>query len=381
MTRGISKRDSAPVVVRETHITSGDRPAVHYIETLKSEGADAEHAGFSATCQNTSLADWVQLIQMGRRDAVIIVRTPDHGEGRLWCKAGDIIDARWGPLTGEDAVYRILSFEIGDVTVDFDMFERPRVIHTSTSGLLLQAAYQKDSVFSEPGALSALAPAPNSAAEGNSTAPQIKPRSLLPEHGRTLKIRLLFSGSAVAAALVVAFWLSSRAGSDASPTARAVPGALAPAAAPIEDFVLHVEAQPEHTEIRLDGTLVATRALDTRLPRDGRLHEVLVSAPGYVSELVTFRDQATIERIALTPIATEPARARFEDTATKARRTQVVRRAPEPAPEETVSPATGGFPPARVTTPAPKPRIQVIDERQPQIQAIDEEQPRIEGIE
>jgi Domain of unknown function (DUF4388) len=379
MARGISKQDSAPVVLRGAHTQSGDVPAVRYMEKLESEGADGQNTGFSATCQNTSLADWIQLIQMGRRDAIIVIRTPDHGDGLLWCRAGDIIDARWDPLTGEEAVYRILSFETGEVAVYFETFERSRAIHTSTTGLLLQAAYRRDSVALHPPASRTLPLPTNSTAAGNSTAPHVHPTPLLPR-GRAPNLRPLLWAGPVTAALGLACWLSLRAGSGASPTALNVRSALVSP----EAFLVHVEAQPDQAEIRLDDQLVATRALTTRLPRDGRLHKVLVSAPGYVPELITFRDQATVEGITLerpAPVAAEAARTRLEDPPSKARRGQAERRAPEPAPVATTRPATAALPPSSMAAPAPRPRIQIIDERQPWIQAIDDVQPRVKSIE
>jgi hypothetical protein len=178
----------------------------------------------------------------------------------------------------------------------------------------------------------------------------------------------------------LACWLSLRAGSGASPTAPNAPGALVPP----EEFLVHVEAQPDQAEIRLDDKLVATRALTTRLPRDGRLHKVLVSAPGYVPELITFRDQATVEGITLerpAPIAAEASRTRLDDPPSKARRGQPERRAAEPAPVAAMRPATPALPPSSVTAAAPKPRIQIIDERQPWIQAIDDVEPRVKSME
>jgi hypothetical protein len=381
MTRGISERDATPVAFHEGRFASGERSAVRCANDLQPEAPHGEQGGFSGTCRNASLADWVQLIQMGRRDAVIVVRTPGYGEGLLWCKGGDIIDARWDDLVGEEAVYRILSFETGAVTVDFTAFERPRAIRGSTAGLLLEAAFRRDTGVSETPARRAHE-TPHGAGGGAfmSTAPTVTgPPTLPPAPGRARKLGALLWVGAAAATLGLTFWLSWRGGSHESAPAT---GALVATAAPTGDYPVHVEALPDEAEIRLDGQLVATRALTTRLPRDGRLHEMIVSARGYVPELVTFRDRPLTEQVALEhlpPTAPEPSPARLDEAASgSTRRVQLAHRTPSVVQDTKNEPES---PPPPVSTPALKARIQTIDERQPRIQPIDDDRPRIESIE
>jgi hypothetical protein len=109
---------------------------------------DAQHGGFSGSCE-TTLIDWIQLVQMGRRDAVVSVRTYDGREGTLWCRDGDIIDADCDGALGEDAVFRALSWKGGRVSVDFGAVKKQRQIATATAGLLLRAAYRRDSGIHE----------------------------------------------------------------------------------------------------------------------------------------------------------------------------------------------------------------------------------------
>ena len=131
-----SERESAPVF--------GVRPAPSYRAEQNSETSEFDPKGFSGSCENTSLTDWIQLVQMGRRDAVVTVRAHDRKVGRLWCRDGDIIDASCDGLGGADAVYCALSWQGGKVVVEFRTFERPRQIMIATSALLLEAAYRND---------------------------------------------------------------------------------------------------------------------------------------------------------------------------------------------------------------------------------------------
>ena len=111
---------------------------------------DTEHSGFSGTCE-TTLIDWIQLVQMGRRDAVISVRTHEGREGTLWCRDGDIIDADCDGALGEHGVFRALSWKGGRVSVEFGPVKKQRQIATATAGLLLRAAYRRDSGIHELG--------------------------------------------------------------------------------------------------------------------------------------------------------------------------------------------------------------------------------------
>jgi hypothetical protein len=124
---------------------SGPRPALRKRFRPSAETTDVAASGFSGICENASLADWLQLVQIGRRDAVMGVRTPDGGKGLLWCREGEIIDAWCDGLNGEEAVYRVLSWERGRISVAFATFEHARRIEIGTTALLLRAAFRKDS--------------------------------------------------------------------------------------------------------------------------------------------------------------------------------------------------------------------------------------------
>ncbi|HWA75318.1 MAG TPA: DUF4388 domain-containing protein [Polyangiaceae bacterium] len=106
---------------------------------------EPESSGFSGTCENTSLSDWIQLVQMNRRDAVIGIKRHDGRKALLWCREGDIIDAWCDGIIGEEAVYQALGWDGGRVSVAFAPFERARRIDMTTSALLLRAAHRRDS--------------------------------------------------------------------------------------------------------------------------------------------------------------------------------------------------------------------------------------------
>jgi hypothetical protein len=98
---------------------------------------------FSGTLDSIAVADLIQTIQYGRKDAQI--RIEHEGEqSHIWCVEGDVIDAQSSQLSGSGAVYRLLSLRQGRVHADFSPVGRARAIHASTQALLLESAKRYD---------------------------------------------------------------------------------------------------------------------------------------------------------------------------------------------------------------------------------------------
>jgi formylglycine-generating enzyme required for sulfatase activity len=112
--------------------------------TLSVQGLDLDElsrAEFSGTLEHIGVADLLQTIQMGRKDAHITVA--HSGEvSEIWCRSGEVVDATSGSLDGQSAFYRILSVERGRIVADFSPVQRKRRITLSTPRLLLEAASQ-----------------------------------------------------------------------------------------------------------------------------------------------------------------------------------------------------------------------------------------------
>lgn len=114
--------------------------------TLSFQGLELDDLSHAELCGNLAdlpVADLLQTIQMGRKDAHITI-THAAVQSHLWCQAGEIIDATCGALEGEDAVYRILALERGSVVADFSPALRERRITISTQRILLEAVKHND---------------------------------------------------------------------------------------------------------------------------------------------------------------------------------------------------------------------------------------------
>lgn len=105
---------------------------------------DSEGPQFAAALGELSVTDLLQLLALGRRDAVLGIAHAG-GQSRLWCVSGDIVDAESGPLQAVAAVYRVLAIEQGRVSARFGAdARRPRRVHLSTMELLLEGARRAD---------------------------------------------------------------------------------------------------------------------------------------------------------------------------------------------------------------------------------------------
>jgi formylglycine-generating enzyme required for sulfatase activity len=113
--------------------------------TLSVQGLDVSElsrAELSGSLTELAVADLLQTIQMGGKDVHISI-THAGGVSELWCREGEVVDARSGSLHGEAAFYRVMAIDDGRIVADFVPTTRARRIELSTPLLLLKAASSK----------------------------------------------------------------------------------------------------------------------------------------------------------------------------------------------------------------------------------------------
>ncbi|HTV24597.1 MAG TPA: SUMF1/EgtB/PvdO family nonheme iron enzyme [Polyangiaceae bacterium] len=113
---------------------------------LSHQGIDMDElsgAEFSGNVEDMAVAELLQTIQLGGKDAEIHI---DQGPRRshLWCVGGDVVDAETAELRGAPAVYRMLAFQSGRIHADFSPVDRSRRIDSSTAALLMEGARRFD---------------------------------------------------------------------------------------------------------------------------------------------------------------------------------------------------------------------------------------------
>ena len=98
---------------------------------------------FFGSLEDMGMVDLLQTIELGRKSGLLTVDRPPH-QARLYFNDGQVVDAETGKLRGEDAVYRLLTWEEGNFEIDFKPIERPRRIQTTTQGLLMEGMRRVD---------------------------------------------------------------------------------------------------------------------------------------------------------------------------------------------------------------------------------------------
>lgn len=98
---------------------------------------------FFGSLEDMGVVDLLQTIEIGRKSGVIRFER-GHRKGTLWFVDGRVIDARAGQLHGDDAVFRLLTWEEGTFEIDFRRPERKPVIEGSIQSLLMEGMRRVD---------------------------------------------------------------------------------------------------------------------------------------------------------------------------------------------------------------------------------------------
>jgi len=99
--------------------------------------------GVSGSLQEMALPDLIQMIANGRKNGILKVRN-GAAQGELMFQDGSIHDARFGELSGAEAVYGVLRLTDGDFTLEPQTAPVTDVIGIPTHHLLLEAMRRLD---------------------------------------------------------------------------------------------------------------------------------------------------------------------------------------------------------------------------------------------
>lgn len=105
-------------------------------------GREKEAGGFRGV-QSKSLVDIIQLECLSQSSSVLRI-IHEALNGKIWIQGGEIIDAETGSLGGENAFKEIMSWKTGSFEILPAEPNRPRSIHSSYHGLLLDSAQAMD---------------------------------------------------------------------------------------------------------------------------------------------------------------------------------------------------------------------------------------------
>jgi response regulator RpfG family c-di-GMP phosphodiesterase len=110
--------------------------------TLEGRGAK-QGRGVSGSLSEMALPDMVQILAQGRKTGQLKIRT-GNDVGEIHFDQGNVINAMWGKLRGEDAFYAMCTLTSGDFVLDPAFKPGARVIQASAESLLLEGMRRLD---------------------------------------------------------------------------------------------------------------------------------------------------------------------------------------------------------------------------------------------
>ncbi len=99
---------------------------------------------FSGRLSDVGVVDVVQTVELSRKSGSIDLRDVVGTRGAIYFREGKVIDAEVGRLTGEHAVYRLLTWSDGEFEVRFRSLRRKDQISMSSQVLLMEGLRRLD---------------------------------------------------------------------------------------------------------------------------------------------------------------------------------------------------------------------------------------------
>jgi len=99
---------------------------------------------FAGRLSDMGVVDLIQTIEVSRKTGLIHFKTDQDRTATIFFKEGRVIDAEAGHLQGEDAVYRLLTWNDGDFEALFRSVRRKPVIEMSSQALLMEGMRRLD---------------------------------------------------------------------------------------------------------------------------------------------------------------------------------------------------------------------------------------------
>lgn len=99
---------------------------------------------FAGRVADMPVVDVIQTIEISRKSGVIQFTGGPGRNATIYFRDGKVIDAEAGTLQGEDAVYRLLTWNEGDFDVEFRTVRRREAISMSSQGLLMEGMRRLD---------------------------------------------------------------------------------------------------------------------------------------------------------------------------------------------------------------------------------------------
>ncbi len=139
---GVSDYLTKPIYIKE--ITTRVGILLQKTERARIETERDNRTRFSGMLNDMGVVDLIQTIEISRKSGLIHFKGPNGERAAIYFRSGKVIDAEAGRLIGEDAVYRLLTWNEGEFEVEFRNVRRKDVIEMSSQGLLMEGMRRLD---------------------------------------------------------------------------------------------------------------------------------------------------------------------------------------------------------------------------------------------
>src|SRR6185503_16445870 len=112
-------------------------------QLIERRSAKSPGRGVSGSLAEMSLPDMVQILWHGRKTCALRI-TANASSGEIDFAEGQVVDARFDALRGEDAFFKMLSLSEGDFRLDPTFTPTTRSINSSPEALLLEGMRRLD---------------------------------------------------------------------------------------------------------------------------------------------------------------------------------------------------------------------------------------------
>lgn len=123
---------------------NADEVASRVEDVIRSRRAPAPQTDLEGDIGQVALFDLLQVFSANRRTGKLRVEGPSGTVGDVWVQGGQVVDAVYGAIAGEKALYRVLGLKEGRFRFEPDA-SSPRVrLSAPTDHLLMEAVRQAD---------------------------------------------------------------------------------------------------------------------------------------------------------------------------------------------------------------------------------------------
>ncbi len=124
-----------PFLVRE--LSRQVRHITTRLYGMKMEKLQMRGGTIAGLLNEMSLIDWMQSLEQGRKTCTLMLRSGKE-KSKLYFNQGQVTHAQCGPLEGNEAVYKVLTWVDGEWEVDFTQTSSERTTTMSTQGLIME---------------------------------------------------------------------------------------------------------------------------------------------------------------------------------------------------------------------------------------------------